>query len=260
MTATSLHTLLLLDASRQVLIVEAVALVVFGGLCYWLRHSLVRQQARTKKQETRIRSRIAANLHDELGSLLLRIQLQTEALLMQPREDEASLERLLDTTRSACSAMRDVAWGLDADADTVNALQDRMRDLLDQLALTSSLHFCLTVEGLEDVVALPARLRQEVYLVFKEATTNAVRHAQSPSYLAVRLFRQQNALVLEVQDDGAATAPLNQPGMGLRNMKRRAQGVGGRLEAAPRADGLGFHVAFCVPLQPTAPIKWPFGG
>ena len=260
MTGVSLHTLLLLDASRQVLLVEAGALVVFGGLFYWLSRSLVRQQVRTRKQETRIRSRIAANLHDELGSLLLRVQLQTEALLTQSREDEAGLERLLDTTRMACSAMRDVAWGLDAEADTVNALQDRMRDLLDQLALTSPLHIRFAAEGLEDVVALPARLRQELYLVFKEATTNAVRHAQSPSYLAVRLFRQQNALVLEIQDDGATAVPPSRPGMGLRNMKRRAQGVGGRLEAAPRVDGSGFQVTFCVPLQPAVPIKWPFGG
>ena len=261
MMGVSLHPLLLLlDALRQVFIVEVVALVVFGGLFCWLSRSLVRQQVRIRKQETQIRNCIAANLHDELGSLLLRIQLQTEALLTRPCEAEAGLERLLDTTRMACSAMRDVAWGLDAEADTVNALQDRMRDLLDQLALTSSLHICFTAEGLEDVVVLPARLRQELYLVFKEATTNAVRHAQSPSYLAVRLFHQQNVLVLEIQDDGVATVLPRRPGMGLRNMKRRAQCVGGWLEAAPRVGGLGFQVTFRVPLQPAVPIKWPFGG
>jgi signal transduction histidine kinase len=220
----------------------------------------MQQQLLTRKQEARIRNRIAANLHDELGSLLLRIQLQTETLLMQPREDEVSLERLLHTTRSACSAMRDVAWGLDAEADTMNALEDRMRDLLDQLALSTPLHIRFAVEGLEDVAMLPARLRQELYLVFKEATTNAVRHAQSPVYLAVRLYRQKNSVVLDVQDDGRAMPVVAQAGMGLRNMRRRALAVGGTLDAAPRADGPGFRVRFCAPLHTPAPLKWPFRG
>jgi len=258
MISLLLYITLLVSTSGQVLWVGAASLLVLGGLSYWLTQYLMRQQVNTRKQETRIRIRIAANLHDELGSLLLLMQLQTEALLTQCRENEASLEQLLDTTRLASSAMRDVAWGLDAEADTVNALEDRMRDLLDQLARSTSFHIRFAVEGLEDVVILPARLRQELYLVFKEATTNAVRHARSPSYLAVRLYRQKNTIVLEVQDDGGAMVQAAQVGMGLRNMRRRAQAVGGTVEAAPRTDGPGFQVRFCAPLQPVPTLKWPF--
>jgi signal transduction histidine kinase len=254
-----LFTKLWISPSGQALWVGAASVLVLGGLLYWLTKYLMRQQVTTRKQETRIRNRIAANLHDELGSLLLRVQLQTEALLMQPHEDEESLERLLDTTRLASSAMRDVAWGLDAESDTVNALEDRMRDLLDQLARSTSFDIRFVVEGLEEVVMLPARLRQELYLVFKEATTNAVRHARNPTHLEVRLYRQKNTIVLEVQDDGGIVAKPAQAGMGLRNMHRRAQAVGGTLDAALRTDAPGFQVRFCAPLESVATLKWPFG-
>jgi signal transduction histidine kinase len=252
------YATLRLSASEQALWVGAASVLVVGGLLYWLTLYLMRQQVYTRKQETRIRNRIAANLHDELGSLLLRVQLQTEALLMQPHENEESLERLLDTTRMASSAMRDVAWGLDAESDTVNALEDRMRDLLDQLARSTSFDIRFVVEGLEDVVMLPARLRQELYLVFKEATTNAVRHARSPTHLGVRLYRQKDSIVLEVQDDGGVVAQPALAGMGLRNMRRRAQAVGGTLDASLRTDAPGFQVRFCAPLQAVAALRWPF--
>lgn len=233
-----------------------VALV--SGLFYWLGRHFVTRPAPGPGQEARIRSRIAANLHDELGSLLMRIHVQAEAMLRPPQRDKTRLVRLLATTQAACSAMRDVAWGLDASADTTEALQDRMRDLLDQLALNTPLDIRFTVEGLDDASVLSGRLRQELFLVFKEATTNALRHALGPTYLAVRLYRQPGSLVLEVKDDGALGETTGRRGMGLRNMQRRAQGVGGQLEAGPRTDGPGFRVWFWVPLAPATPASWLF--
>lgn len=235
-----------------------MAALAGGYLFCWLRRQVLTRQAHEKAQLSQIRSGIAANLHDELGSLLMRIHLEAELMLSQAHGDDVHLKRLLTHTQAACSAMRDVAWGLDASADALHSLQDRMRDLLDELALSTPQRITFTVEGLEDVVALPARLRQEVYLVFKEAITNAMRHARGASCLAVQLFRQKNNLVLEVKDDGTAAAAVSRSGVGLRNMERRAQAVGGTLAAGPRLDGPGFRVCFCAPLAPMATSSWLF--
>ncbi len=227
--------------------------VLAGGLLYWLgRHRRTRHgHEHDRARQAQIRSSIAADLHDELGSLLMRIHVEAESMLAP--DHDARLERLLANTRAAASALRDVAWGLDASADTVGALQDRMRDLLDQLALSTPLRTTLATEGLDAAAALPPRLRQDVYMVFKEATTNVVRHAGGASYLATRLYRHGPGLVLEVEDDGAPVVPAGRSGMGLRNMALRAQAAGGRLEAAPRPDGPGFRVWLWVPLGPGGP-------
>lgn len=211
---------------------------------YHLRRREERHQAHT-------RSCIAANLHDELGSLLMRLHLQAETMLRQSPGPNPNLQQMLATTQAVSSAMRDVAWGLDARADSMEALQDRMRDLLDQFQLNTPLHLSVATEGLEGTEKLPNLVRQEFYLVFKEATTNVMRHAQGASYLAARLYRQKNNLVLEVLDDGAPPTRPVRHGMGLRNMQQRAQKVGGKLEAGPRADGPGFRVSFCAPLSPS---------
>jgi signal transduction histidine kinase len=222
-------------------------LLAVGLGCYWLgrRHGCRLQP----QQQDQIRSSIAANLHDELGSLLTRISMQVEAL--RTASPSPAVERLLTDTRAASSALRDVAWGLDASADTLGALQDRIHDQLDQLALTNLLTIKFVPEGLDAALVLPPQLRQEVYLLFKEATANVLRHARQATTLVVHLYRRKGRLILEVLDNGMpTTGVVPRSGMGLRSMKARARVVGGDLEVGPRTDGLGFRVCLCAPLEP----------
>jgi signal transduction histidine kinase len=233
-----------------------VFITVASLLVYWKRLQLHYQRERGRLRVAHLRRSIAANLHDELGSLLMRVHMQAEAMRHQPTHDDAGLERLLATTQAALLAMRDVAWGLDPSADTVNALQDRMRDLLDQMAPTTPLHISFATEGLDNIVAIPGWMRQEIYQVFKEATTNVVRHAKGATCLAVRLYGHNGSLKLEIKDDGTPSVKPRRSGMGLRNMNLRAQAVAGELHTGPRTDGPGFQVCLVVPLNPAPRPSW----
>ncbi|MCA8829632.1 sensor histidine kinase [Hymenobacter pini] len=209
---------------------------------------LVRQRARHLLESAaaalRMRNRIAADLHDEVGTLLTRVNLQAE-LLRQNKPDPA-LDRLLSNSRAAASTMRDIVWSIDAQADTVGALLDRMRDHLDQTAAAAGLETELITHGLSDQEALSPELRQHLYLVFKEAVTNAVRHAQHATMLRVVLTRQQGHLLLTIDDDGRSSGTAARSGMGLRNMQQRAAALRGTLLAAPHEQG-GFGVRLLVP-------------
>jgi signal transduction histidine kinase len=247
---------------RSFLTIEYELLVaclgVLGALCLllgYLVHHLRACQDQNLADQVAIRADIAANLHDELGSQLMRIHMQAESMLEQP-SSHVMLPELLGSIQAATSALRDVAWGLDANADNVNALQDRMRELLDQLALSSPLAITFTTEGLEGTEVMPPPLRQEVYLVFKEAITNAIRHAPGATSLVVRLCRKQDSLLLEVVDDGLAVKSGHRHSMGLRNMAKRAQELGGELLIGPRTDGAGFRVWLCVPVVVEAVPSW----
>lgn len=229
-----------------------------GALCLllgYLAHNLRAYRAQNLADLVATRADIAANLHDELGSLLMRIYLQAESMVGPP-SGTAILPELLSSIQAATSALRDVAWGLDTNADNVNALQDRMRELLDPLALSSPLAITFTTEGLEGTEAMPPPLRQEMYLVFKEAITNAMRHAPGATGLVVRLCREQDSLVLEVLDDGLTVKSGRGHSMGLRNMAKRARELGGELLTGPRTDGAGFRVWLCVPLVAEATPAW----
>ena len=219
-----------------------LAAALVGAGLYGLHR---RRLARVRRVE-RLRSRIAADLHDEVGTLLTRVSLQAELLRQtQPTETGPVLERLLSNSRQAAGTMRDIVWGIDAQADTVGALLDRMRDHLDQSAAPAGLATELRVQGLRDAQALPPELRQHLYLIFKEAVSNAARHARHATRLDVTLNRENGWLTLLVQDDGRPTGAATRSGMGRRNMQQRAGLLGGTLTAAPEPGG--FVVRLRVP-------------
>lgn len=230
-------------------VLAAVALVLLGYFLFWL-------QGRRARREARLREELAANLHDEVGTLLTKINLMAEVLHRPPNPlappnttDPAAATitaRLLRNTRAAVEAMRDVVWSIDSRADSVEALLDRMRDYLDQTTQSAGLTGQFETDSLTRLEPLQPVVRKQVYLIFKEALTNVIRHGKGVTTVGVKLRRQQKGFLLEVTDDGQPlTTPVRRSGLGLRNMTARAQALGGKLSAGPRDDG---SPGFCVRL------------
>ncbi len=217
--------------------------VVLLGLFY----SVHRRRVGRILREERLRNRIAADLHDEVGTLLTRISLQAEMIRQSQPAGSPALDRLLTNSRAAARTMRDIVWGIDAHADTVGSLLDRMRDHLDQTATPTGLNTQLLVTGLTDAAPLPPETRQQLYLIFKEAVTNTARHARAATQLTVSLTRRANALTLLVQDDGQPHASATRSGLGRRSMEQRAASINGYLTAG-FAPGGGFRVEVRVPM------------
>ncbi len=221
----------------------ALLLVLAGAAAQWSR-------SRRALREARLRTRIAADLHDEVGALLTRVSMRAELLHETSNSASApspAMAALLADSRAALTTMRDVVWSIDAGADTVGALLDRLRDHLDQSAEPAGLRTELTAQGLPDAQPLAPQLRQHLYLLAKEAITNAVRHAHGATELQVALVRTGAGLCLTITDDGQPPArPAGAGGMGLRSMAQRARAVGGQLTAGPRVPGPGWEVRLLI--------------
>jgi tetratricopeptide (TPR) repeat protein len=122
-----------------------VLMAVAAGL------GIVRARQRRLLQEAQLRTRIAADLHDEVGALLTRVTMRAELLHeKQTGIPAASTAALLTDSRAALTTMRDVVWSIDAGADTVGALLDRLRDHLDQTTEATTLRTGLTTSHLQD--------------------------------------------------------------------------------------------------------------
>lgn len=229
--------------------------LVVLGVSYLLWRQQVSWQLRLNKEKTLLRSRIAADLHDEVGSLLMRIHVQVEsAAQLTPSIGKSSLvsgdglnlPQLLLNTRAVSAALRDVVWCMDSQGDTTIALLDRMHDQLEQIKATSWLSTSLEATGFNDLEDLSPKLRQQVYMIFKEAVTNTIRHAHGATHLGVRVVREAGTLLLEIIDDGNAKLS-GRSGLGLRNMRKRAASIEGQLEIGPRPGESGFRVYLRVP-------------
>ncbi|WP_167856749.1 sensor histidine kinase [Hymenobacter aquaticus] len=206
----------------------ATALVVY----LWQRNRL-----RQVQRENALRARLAADLHDEVGSLLTRVTMQAELL----REFEAGPTRRLDTlvedSRAAASTVRDIIWSVDAHADTLAALVDRIRDHLDATSRATGRDLLLDDTHLPALLdqALPPTVRQHTYLIFKEALTNALKYSQPGSPIRIGL-RYGSPLELTISSEGPVAA-ISRAGQGLRSMRHRAALLRADLTAGPVPGG-----------------------
>jgi len=247
--------------SPWVALLAALTLVALAYGLFWLQSRRARRDA---QRDARLRDELAANLHDEVGGLLTKISLMAEvmqqadnertdepsALLVATRPDPALdhlAARLLLNSRAAVQALRDVVWSIDSRADSVQALLDRMEDHLDQTAAAAGLHHSFEADPLPHLQALRPLVRKHLYLVFKEAVTNAVRHGKGATMLQVRLLREGSYFVLQITDNGQAPSTKGRSGLGLRSMATRAKALNGTLSTGPRTDGeVGYEVSLRV--------------
>ena len=220
----------------------AAGLLLTLGLGWWAS----RQLRRRAQREAQLRTRIAADLHTEVGTLLARVSQQ--AHLLRQQQPSPDLDRLLGSSHAAAHTVRDMVWSIDAQADTVGALLDRMREHLAQTATPAGLLTELHADGLHNARRLPPELRQYFYLIFKEAVANVLRHASRPTKVVVTLthYAVANVLMLAVEDDGQPGSTAAHGGTGLRTMQERALALRGRLEVGRQPRG-GFRVWLQVP-------------
>jgi signal transduction histidine kinase/ligand-binding sensor domain-containing protein len=191
----------------------------------------------------RIRSRIAADLHDDIGSGLTRIAMMSDMMLQQAgRETHSALPdtsahgSLRDTirrtgaiARELIESMSDVVWSLDPRNETVGQLADRLRvfayDITD--APEIALEFIITDEARS--VRTRSEISRALLLVIKEALTNTVRHAGA---LHVRIWIdvKSGLLLFTVTDDGRGFDTLHiARRSGLAHMEQRIASCGGAL-------------------------------
>jgi ligand-binding sensor domain-containing protein/signal transduction histidine kinase len=203
----------------------AIALVLAATLAYRLRvrHLLALE---------RVRSRIASDLHDDVGATLAQIAVLSEVIQTQIDDRHATfvapLARIAQTSRDAITSMGDIVWAINPQKDSLRATVVRMRAFAGGVLPPRGLTFTL-VEPAGDAT-LTADLRRQVYLIFKEAVNNILRHADA-THVAIELRLEHRRLRLRITDNGRGFDPAAaaDAGNGLGSMHRRAQALGGTL-------------------------------
>lgn len=218
----------------------------------WYRQRMRRRQERVEVEmkELRIRTRIAQDLHDDLGSGLARITAlsRTTSRGMGRGEDvRAPVEKMTVLAQELMHDLRDVVWVNDPRggdlAELLLRIRDHVQDLFEGTDTTCTVHY---------PVPLPERAigptaKRDLYLIAKEAAHNACKYSGATSvvltfHLDAEHFRLELADNGKGSDDGTEVK-----GHGLRNMNARAAEIGCTLVAGNRPKG-GFQLVLAGPL------------
>jgi len=213
----------------------SVALIVLGRV----RHLLAYEQLRT---------RIAADLHDDIGAGLTEISIISRILEQKLPEEprtlvENELRQMGDASRGLIRSMSDIVWLIHPQRDSLRDLVTRLADSRQNLLRGTETDF--RVEGLDSLaeVRLDMEQRQHLYLLFKEAVNNAIKYSGCRKLL-LSVAVKGGRITMSLRDDGAGfDTTAASGGNGLRNMLERAAKIGGDLEITS-APGEGCLISF----------------
>ena len=164
--------------------------------------------------------------------------MQAELLRELEQGPAPRLTALAEDSRAAASTVRDIIWSVDAEADTLDALVDRIRDHVDATARATGRDVEFDGDGLpaDCARALPPAVRQHTYRIYQEALTNALKYSPPGSLIVVGL-RLAPLLELTVTNEVDSTFPGSRAGQGLRNLRQRAALLRAELTAGPVPGG-----------------------
>jgi signal transduction histidine kinase len=199
----------------------------------------------------RVRTRIATDLHDDIGANLSLIAMVSEVARGHLQRDDQRLKEwfstIASTSRDTVDAMSDIVWAVNPRRDQLSDLTLRMRSFAENILDARNID--LEFHGPEPTrdVKVGADLRREIFLIFKESINNMVRHSRCTA-AEVDLSIDRGWLVLQAKDNSRGFAVPHTPeGNGLASMRHRASKLGGTFEVTSEERGTG--VVLRVPLD-----------
>jgi signal transduction histidine kinase/ligand-binding sensor domain-containing protein len=240
----------------------ATMLVAGGAVWFETRRRMRRRLERVERQRDieRERARIARDIHDDVGAQLTRISMistSARSKLANPELTAVSLEKIYNTVHELTRSVDEIVWAVNPRHDTLESLTAYLekfaQDWLAAAGFRCRLDMPLQLSGWH----LTSEVRHNVFLAFKEALHNVVKHSGASEVL-IRLTEKENSFELAVTDNGrgfaASEKMKNSPvtkgraasGNGLENMKRRLEAIGGSCEIQS-VPGAGTQVMFLVP-------------
>ncbi|MBS1487775.1 MAG: hypothetical protein JST43_09310 [Bacteroidetes bacterium] len=215
---------------------------------------VIRQRYRLKiieleKQNAleRERRRISMEMHDDIGASLTQITLISELAKHQPQKED-SFNQIAQTSRQVVLSMNEIIWSLNPDHKTFEQLMSYLRDQLHNILEPSGINYSIVLPE-QGNFSLNHILIRNLILVIKEATNNALKHAQATT-IEIEGTLKGNNFSIQISDNGIGFEPKEgMAGNGLRNIARRVKEMEGRWEvtsASLKGTTLTVHIKLTV--------------
>lgn len=189
----------------------------------------------------KLKSKLAADLHDNIGSGLTEISILSEVVARQINKEQnkpdTDLSKISNIARQLVDNMSEIVWVINPQRDSLHDLILRLKnsysDLLDSVGIA------LLVTRLDKIkdIKLPMDFKQNIYSILKEAINNSIKHSGCKKItLSVNL--RNDVLEISAEDDGKGFSENNITyGNGLKNIEQRARQIGGRIKIKSNNSG-----------------------
>lgn len=206
----------------------------------WKMQQLERQHAVERE-----RTRIARDIHDDLGASLNLIAVLGD--LAKKEKTDERIEKMSATARQAVTSLDEIVWAVNPRNDTLAHLVDYAGQYATGYLRSAGIRCLLDVPEQLPPFEVSAEVRHNLFLIIKEGLQNIVKHSQATE-VWLRVNTNETALHVVIEDNGRgfARAEGNSWADGLRNMRERAAEIGGECRVETRV-GAGTTLVIDLP-------------
>lgn len=214
--------------------------VLVGGLVTLFSSIIlmaIRQRNQSKVERLRLqtelerdRTRIARDMHDDLGTVATAIAMTASLARRNLTSNPAkAADHLLTVGRSArklVGALDDLVWAVDPSNDTLDELGIHLTRLVEDMFTDCEIRHRIRIPGILPRTHLGSETRHQLALTVKEALHNVIQHS-SASEMILSMNLLPHGIRIEVKDDGKGFISSSRTGNGLTNMTKRLTDIGG---------------------------------
>ncbi|HEV2691478.1 MAG TPA: sensor histidine kinase, partial [Verrucomicrobiae bacterium] len=239
-----------------IIVCALIFIGVLAGVIYLISTAKLKRELRALHQKELIekeRARIARDLHDQLGANLTQVTLlgeMAEADKDLPEEVAQHAQQICDTARETTHALDEIVWAVNPSNDTLEGLANYACKYAQEYFALAKVSFRAELPANLPATPILPEVRHNVFLAFKEAVNNVVKHAQATE-ARVKLQLEPDKFILTVTDNGRGLGDISGKSLrnGMKNMRKRLADVRGEFDITPGANG-GTVVQLKAPIGP----------
>jgi signal transduction histidine kinase len=224
-------------------------IMVVAAIAAIATYALYRYRISRLLELEQVRTRIASDLHDDIGAGLSRLAILSEVARHEAGATTVAerLGEIAQGSRQLVDSMSDIVWVINPKRDQLRDLVQRMRRFASDLFTASGMEFTFHAPDELDV-KVGADVRRQLFLIFKEAVNNVARHSACTN-ANIDLAIQAGVFTFTIKDNGRGFDPARMSeGNGLDNMRERARLLKGEL-LIDSHPGAGTTITLKAPLK-----------
>jgi signal transduction histidine kinase len=223
-------------------------------LFYYFRFKLNKQKQEFQQQLAleQQRSKITADLHDEIGASLSSLQINSAVasflIEKNPVEAQKILEKIESQSEHLSDKIGDIIWSMKPGKEEFLTLTSRIKNFANEMVGSTDINYKIKIDKKIDTVVTDISTRKNIVLFVKEATNNAIKYSKAKQ-LAIVLQLIENQVTIEISDDGVGFDTSITKGNGLGNMQKRIEELKGQFSITSEIN-LGTKIKATIPIVP----------
>jgi ligand-binding sensor domain-containing protein/two-component sensor histidine kinase len=207
----------------------------------------------------RLKTKLAADLHDNIGSGLTEISILSELTAREvekyPGNSSGNLKTISETASKLIDSMSDIVWVVNPKRDSLHDLILRIKDSYSEMLSFIGISFKTdNIEKLDEI-KLPMTYRQNLYSMLKEGINNCIKHSKCTE-INLKVNVKGDTIEINLEDNGIGLNGANLSlGNGLSNIETRANSIGGSIKWESSPNGGGTSMRFVGKLSGANKIK-----